>query len=454
MNPSESVSQAAEYRCPGERLSISRAVHLGRLAAFYPACRECEHRHDTGTLSPRQVEQLADVHDRSAPPSIFHDEGAGGVFLNDFTLADARRCAAAFGDFLHATNSDSREPRISENLGEVDRPKANPSVVLAGDGRPLTAEIVAAASEELRFAGCDVIDIGPATAPCVAMAVERQAAGGGILVGNPGNAPHAVGLKFWIGGCPLSASGTLEPLARRVATGGNRPQRRYGGLRRFAAEKAYCEAVGRHYHAIRPLRLVVDSASRPLVDCLRRLTANFACEIVPIREARQDMPRQIRDDKAHLGVCVDGDGETCRALDEHGREVAAERLLLLLAGHVAPKDGPGLSFSSETAAAAAAPDQWPLATVVLERGLAGGLAEKIVRHGRRVVESNAQREDMAAVMRKENALFGGGPSGRFWFGAPGFPAADALLTITALVVLLSRSDSPFSKVLDREAMLD
>ena len=46
------------YICPGETHPISRSVHLSRLAAFYPKCRECPLRKDTGNLATHTVEAI------------------------------------------------------------------------------------------------------------------------------------------------------------------------------------------------------------------------------------------------------------------------------------------------------------------------------------------------------------------------------------------------------------
>jgi phosphomannomutase len=108
------------YRCPDQQHPISRAVHLGRLAAFYPACRQCAHRDDTGTLSPRQVKHLAETNQRGRPLSLFHDEGAGGVYLNDLTPAAAHDMAAAFGVMLRSEGSPDQTARL-------DTPGPHPS---------------------------------------------------------------------------------------------------------------------------------------------------------------------------------------------------------------------------------------------------------------------------------------------------------------------------------------
>ena len=59
-------------------------------------------------------------------------------------------------------------------------------------------------------------------------------------------------------------------------------------------------------------------------------------------------------------------------------------------------------------------------------------------------------------MREHGAILGGGLSGRFWYTghAAGLPLPDALMTVTLLLELLSRTDDPLSVVLDREAAIE
>ncbi len=407
------------YCCPGQQHPISRAVHLGRLAAFYPPCRQCPHGGDTGTLSPRQVEKLQEVQARGRPRSLFHEEGAGGVYLNDLTPAAARQVAAAFAAVMRDSGP-------------------NASIILASDGRPLTAEVTAAVGEGLRFGRCDVMDIGPATAACLAFAVQHFNSAGGILVGNPSHEPHLVGLQFWsTGPRPLSGDAGLEAIAQRYQAGVDRPAREYGDLRRAAATAPYLNAIREHYHALRPLRVVIDSASRPLVEYLNELTATVACQVIPNRVARHDLPQQVRADGAHFAVCVDGDGESCRVLDEQGRAVSAERLLLLLARS---READGLNQEPPC--------------VVVEEGASQRMRERLKSAGVRIATCGTRRADMAAAMSQHGACLGGGSAGRFWHRIAGLALPDALMTVTELFVLLSRSDEPFSIVLDRDALLE
>jgi len=500
----ERTEPTAEYRCPGEAYPISPAVHLGRLARFYPGCRQCPHRDDTGMLSARQVKQLLETRPRGLPRPLFDDEGAGGVYLNDLTPGIARDMAAALGvalqrrDGLGATagllssvggtvgqaghrpkvgrgtaqsefdgspalkgtvpfslreNRDSPQENRDSPQENRDSPPAEPVVVMAGDGRPMSCELVAAVGEGLRWAGCRVVDIGPATAACLTFAIDHLAASGGILVGNPGEKPQTVGLKFWAGRQPLSAGGTLDALQQMYQAGVDRPTRRYGPLRRFQAELPYLAGLAGYYHALRPLRFVLESSCGPLVEYLKKLTGSVACRIIECRSA--NAPGRISErtvaEGAHFGVAVGSDGETCRLYDEQGRRVPAERMLLLVAGHLLGdcpyfRFGDCPDFRAAKMGLSPSPTQ---RTVVLEEGTTAEVADTIRAASGRVVLSGARRAEMAAAMRAPGGLLGGGPSGRLWYDSDGVPLPDALRTLTLLLVLLSQSDRPLSEVLDR-----
>lgn len=426
---------ADEYRCPGEAGTISRSVHLGRLARFYPGCRRCGFRDDTGTLSPRHVKQLAETRHRGLERDLFTDEGVSGVYLNELGPAEAREMAAALGVLLRSGHppgeeqSDGPLARSSATTGHGIAERSR-EVVLAGDGRPAAAELVAAVSEGLRWSGCGVIDVGQATAPCVASAVAQLGASGGILVGNPAGRPETVGLKLWAGGPrPLSAGPALDEVRRLSRAAPSRPTRRFGPLRRCQAEGTYLAGLAERYHALRPLRVALSTGCRPVLGYLERLTAAVACEVLPCPAPADRLAEHVRDAGAHFGIVLGDDGETASVFDERGQPVADERLLLLLAWHLLAED--------------------PSGTIVIAEGLGPELAGCIAALGGRYERSEARRATMVDAVRRSGALLGGASGGRAWFQlGDGVAAADGLWTLTLLLEILSQSDRPLSVVLD------
>ena len=88
------------YVCPGEAHSISRSVHYARLAAYYPACRQCLHRHDAGHLAPVVARGVERTTGPSRQSSLIRPEGIRGVYLNEMTRPLAERLAAGFAACL------------------------------------------------------------------------------------------------------------------------------------------------------------------------------------------------------------------------------------------------------------------------------------------------------------------------------------------------------------------
>jgi phosphomannomutase/phosphoglucomutase len=331
-------------------------------------------------------------------------------------------------------------------------------VILGGDGRSLTAELLAAASEGLRAAGCRVIDTGAVTSGCLARAIAAREADGGLHVSNAAGWSHTASLRAWgQRGCPWSAPGRLVAVRQIFENGVDRPVRSYGALERSAVEDVYLSELQDCFHALRPLRVVLDTSCGPLAKLLERLLSNSACQIIRPREpdthARADssggtpkrpapqsflqgrlelVRRQVRADRAHFGVWIDGDGEVFHLIDERGFRVHPERCLVMLARHRIGRQ--------------------PESAVVLERDASPQTLQAITSMGGRVTLADATRQAIFEAMATGGAVIAGGPSGRVFIAADavdaGVAAADALRMLSLLLPLLSQTDRPLSEVLD------
>jgi len=417
---SPTTESTDRYRCPGQTYAISRAVHLGRLAGFFPACRQCPHRDDTEGLSPRQIRQLRQTRHRGVEVPLFGGEGAGGVIHNDLSADDVRRIAAAFGVSLRHALPDG---------------STRPLAILAGDGRPIAAELVVAAGEGLRWAGCQVADLGAASAPCVAMAVERLSADGGLLVGNPSGKAAVAGLTFWTQHArPLSSGDGLDDVAERFQQGTDRPTREYGPLRRVSFQADYLAGLSDYFHALRPLQIVTHCTCPPVWTCLETLTEQVACRFVHCHGGPEEIGRQVVDEGAHLGLILDDDGQRCTLLDERGRTVPTRQLLLLVAADLLKRH--------------------PDSALAVEGDVSPKLQSRILAMGGRLIAAGATRADMHRTLCDGNAILGADRRGRLWYRHHArlwFP--DALTTVALLLTALSRSDRPLSTVLDADAPL-
>ncbi len=423
--PASSAALRTEFRCPHELRPIDRAIHLGRLAAFDPACRHCEHRHDTVGLAQAEVRRRAELERASDHPPLLAAEQWEGTSAGGLDAAAVRRFAAAAGCQLWNERRASSDP---------------PRVVVGCDGHYLTAELFAAACAGLQWAGCQTIEIGAVSAPELAGCCGRQTCDGGLWIGAVGGRRQAFRLKLWgAGGRPASRPGRLDALDA-ILNGPtlNRPGRSSGGAQRAVARADYLASLRPLFHGLRALRIVIDTGCQGVLDAWRDLARQSACELIGCGAADETamasharrldvVAARVVESHAHLGMWIDVDGEACQLIDERGRPVASETLLLALANQVCR--------------------QRPGATVVVESTVSADCLARLQRRGAHVVVAASTREAVYDAFVEHEAQLAGGPSGRFWFDTQP-PAADGLLAVSFLLTLLSQSDRAVSEVLD------
>ncbi len=438
------------YICPGETHPISRAVHLSRLSAYFPACRDCPFRNDTGNLPRQTIERLQETERRVERKSLFTAEGVRGTYLNELTRSKGEKFAAALAALVweHAPFVARAEemPRKGRRSG--------PTIVAGHDERPSSPDIVMGVAAALRRMGCTVVDVSRCTEPCFRFAVDHLQASAGIYVTGAGHGPAWTGFNF-VGarGAPLASKqcrrettsarssehpvlslDTLEQLLQRPVS---RPTRQAGTQRTFLASVPYEAGVLKHFHALRPLRVACGSSSRLVREIVARLFAPLPCTLliapIPRRERNLLDPRDadvkrmtelLRQERADLGVLIDDDGSRMALIDELGHFVPPAILTGLIAEMTATEQ--------------------PGAAVVVETSALEAVQRRLGTLGKCCVDGGRTAAEMAAAMQRHQAPFGGGDSGRYWF-REGYPACDAILTLARVLDLLSRGDVPVSE---------
>ncbi len=441
------------YLCPGETHSISRAVHLSRLAAFYPKCRECSHRCESGQLPQLQFPPTDSVQPNAVQRSLFTLEGIRGVYLNELTRHKASEFASAFAHLLWASSplsgrSDSRDANSKRSIR-----RTGPVVVVAFDERPSSPDLVTGVATALRRMSCQVIDIGQASVPCFRFAVAHMQAAGGIMITGHGCEPSWTGLDF-VGkhGRPISAAGrraeswpplndsarplSLDDLLEQNEQGTSRPLRQGGTQRIFNATTPYLAGLVKHFHALRPLNITVGCPVRSI-----RRTLDLLFDKLPVSLHWVDVPQRSRnllrvDDadvlrlseavlaqQTDFGFLIDDDGSNVAVLDDLGELVGPDDLLCLIAD---------LMLSEQ-----------PTGAVAIDNAPRDRLQPRLSNRGIRCWLGGWTQSDLWQTMRQDAAICGGGASGRVWLRDP-HPVSDAILTLAKLLQVLSQDDAPLS----------
>ena len=291
------------FQCPDETQPIDRAVHLARLERCYPKCRQCQYREDVGPVSERRDRGIRTILSEAEPiiPNRFVIAGV------ESETADAKRFerwAAEFGLYLRRCQPE----RYADGRF--------PHVVFADASSRTMPAFVAAISAGLRWAGCDVTDLGRGAVGMLNFAIGQLGADAGLLLAQPGQWEHE---------CGVSIEGVPEDLLKTDWSGEgsdadtDRPTRQLGQFQRASVTDLYLERFAVRYHGLRPLRIMLYTSCIPVVDALRRLTSPFdvQIEVLPYSVA-------LREGKAtdlfgaHFSVFIDGTGRVVELLDEQG----------------------------------------------------------------------------------------------------------------------------------------
>ncbi|HVW02765.1 MAG TPA: hypothetical protein VHB77_20575, partial [Planctomycetaceae bacterium] len=322
----------ASYTCPGEDRPISRAVHLSRLASFYPACRECAHRADTGQLPADICERIQSTERRIERASLFGPLGVRGVYLNELGRKKAGEIAAAMASLLW---QDVPAPAASDDeaVRWATASRRGPTVLVGRDDRPSSPDIATGVARSLCRMGCHVVDVGQCSRPTFLFAIEHLHATAGAFVSGSGHDPSWTGLDLvGAAGVPWNRDDRLAEVEHRLQTGFPRPARNAGGQRVFHPLALYEAGFWQHFHALRPLKVVFGCASRPVRETVRRIFERLACRLitlaVPVRARRLNDPadadalrfqKLVLESQAHLGILIEDDGQSCALFDERGQ---------------------------------------------------------------------------------------------------------------------------------------
>jgi phosphomannomutase len=195
--------------------------------------------------------------------------------------------------------------------------------------------------------------------------------------------------------------------------------------------------------AIKPLKLVVDCGNGMGGLIVPAIFKHLPVQIVPLYfdldgtfpnhpaspiepENMRDVQAAVRKHNADLGAAFDGDADRVFITDEHGELVGGDMVTALVAEMLLRKHA-GAAI---------------LYNLICSRSV----PEIISAHGGRPIRTRVGHSIIKAVMREQNAIFGGEHSGHFYFRDHYF-ADSGLIALLVVLELLSREGKTVSELL-------
>lgn len=349
---------------------------------------------------------------------------------------------------IRGTYPDQIDADLAYRIGRAyaDFMKEGP-LVIGRDMRTMAPEIHNAVIEGILDGGLDVIDIGLSTTPQAYFAIGHLDAAGGMNVTASHNSKEYIGFKL----CkeeakPISGDNGIKEIEVMATTGPKpEPVAERGTRTEVDTLADYANHVVRWADLARPVHIVSDAAngmaahSFPAVldkmpsikheGLYYELDGTFPNhEANPLKlSTLVDLQAFVLEQGAELGAAFDGDSDRCCFVDDKGRAIGNDIVTTLVAREVLKAE--------------------PGAAIVYDLRSSWILPKTILAGGGRPEKERVGHSFLKGKMRENDAPFGGELSGHYYF-RDNWYADNSEIILMMVLNLVSRSDKPFSEMLD------
>jgi len=393
-------------------------------------------------------------------PAAVHERGGegGGMVVEEMERADVQENAPAppeldeaqlpsalfsYGLVRGRAETDLDETvaqAIGLAVGSRVQDGGGHKVAVARDNRSSSDVYASALVAGLLASGCDVVDLGEAPTPLLNYALRNSDATSGVMVTGGHNPPEYNGFKIYIDGKPLMETELLE-LRQRILDG--RFHRGAGRLEGHDFSGEYIAHLTADVQLVEPMKLVLDAGNGVAGPLAQRAFEALGCEVIPLYcEPDAGFPNHLPDPTdstnlealcqevqaqgAQLGVALDMDGDALAVVDEQGRVVPPDALLMTLAGDLIRRN--------------------PGADVIYDVAGTARLPEFILANGGRPIMWRVGHHEIQAKLEESQGLLAGEFTGHLYLKDRWYGFDDGIYAAARLMELFSLNAVPVSQL--------
>jgi phosphomannomutase len=360
------------------------------------------------------TQQAIDTPSDALHPSIVRAYDIRGIVGETLFVQNAHAIGRAFATY------------VSQQLG-VESPK----VCVGFDGRLSSPELEEALVKGLIAAGADVLRVGRGPTPKLYYATRVLQADAGIMVTGSHNPPSHNGFKMMMAKLPLHGE-QIEAIGKIVAEG---TYRHGTGVVSFEdIEDDYLQALVSAYEADkRPLKVAWDAGNGAGGEVLETLVAQLPGEHIVVNseidgtfpahhpdpsvpENLEQIAEIVKTQGCDIGLAFDGDADRVGAVDNQGKMISGDHLMMMFSRHILKKH--------------------PGGTVIADVKTSQLVFDDIADHGGEPLMWKTGHSLIKTKMAELDAVFAGEMSGHIFFKEhycfdDGLYAAVQLLNIAA-----------------------
>jgi phosphomannomutase/phosphoglucomutase len=349
------------------------------------------------------------------PRTIFREYDVRGLVDTELTPALARALGRAFAS------------------SAWDRLRRVPTVAVGRDNRPSGGALAAAVRQGIADAGAHALDVGEMPTPALYFAVHHLEADAGLQVTGSHNPPEFNGFKMVLGGEAVHGE-AIQALYATITSekwrsGTGHEEKVVGVL------GTYSKAIASRHRLARHVRVVVDCGNgvasliaAPTLEGLGAVVTPLFCDSdgrfpnhhpdPTVPENLVDLQRAVAATGAELGIAFDGDGDRIGAVDENGRIIWGDQLLVILGRDAVRRFGRGVPVIFDVKC-----------SELLPRALEAAGAQPVMwKTGHSLIK---------ARMKELHAPLAGEMSGHMFFGGDWYGFDDALFAAARLLEIVA-----------------
>jgi phosphomannomutase len=317
-------------------------------------------------------------------------------------------------------------------------------VAVGYDGRLTSPEFEAALVDGLAEGGADVVRIGRGPTPMLYYAAATLGVDGGIMVTGSHNPPDHNGFKMVLGGKPFFGEAVQRIGQLALALGPAGAAR--GRVEEHRVFDDYVDRLARDYDGARPLTVAWDcgnGATGEVVTALvkrlpgrqmlinERIDGTFPAHHPDptVAENLVQLQQAVRTERADLGIAFDGDGDRIGVVDQKGRILWGDQLLIILARDVLHR--------------------LPGAAIIADVKASQVLFDEVARAGGKPMMSQTGHSLIKAKLAETGAPLAGEMSGHIFYADRYYGFDDAVYVAVRLLGVLARSSESLAEMLDQ-----
>ncbi len=360
---------------------------------------------------------------------IFREYDIRGVVGQDYDFDFAKLLAHALSQYIRQKTN-----------------KPNPTFAVGRDARPSGSDLFSRFVSGLIEEGFEVIELGIVPTPLVYFSSHYLNTDAAASITGSHNPSEYNGFKICLGTSTLHGSQIQDLMRICKSVSQTKPTSNYGkgSIRAVDVVEPYIKDVCSKVKITKKLTVALDSGNGTAAVVAPKLVEALGCKVIPlyceldgnfpnhhpdptVLENIEDLRAKVVETHSDVGIAYDGDADRIGAVDETGRPVYGDELMVLYSREILSRK-PGAKILSEVKCSTR-------------------MYADIKKHGGIPIMWKTGHSLIKAKMKEERAELAGEMSGHMFFSDRYYGYDDAIYATARLLEILSKEKNTLSKLL-------